>query len=402
MERLISFFGLWAMLALCWLCSENRRRMNGRLIVSGVALQFCLALFLLRSPQGQALFEAVSEGITQIIGFAESGAKGVLGNELFGKIPPQCLLLNLVPSVIFIAALMAVLFHLGIMQLVVKFMARLMVWVMDTSGSESLCAAANVFMGMVEGPLVIRPYLETMTRSELMAMMTSGLACIAGSVMAVYIAMGVSAGHLLAASLMSAPAGLVCAKIMIPETEPSATLGTVKMEVPRLDANVFDAACRGATDGMKLALNIIAGLIAIISIMALLNWPLGAIRDGSGPYSLERFFSWLFTPLAWIMGIEWKDAPAVGAMLGKRLVFNEFIAYIDLVKMKADISPRSFTIATYAMCGFANFGSVAIMISGIGALVPSRRKDLARLGLRALVAGTIASFMTACIAGMLI
>lgn len=266
-----------------------------------------------------------------------------------------------------------------------------------------MCASANVFVGMTEAPLVVRPYLATMTRSELMAMMSAGMATIAGGVMAAYAGMGADAGHLLAASLMSAPAALVVAKIMVPELEESPTKGEVRVEVKRRDTNIFDAACRGAAEGLTLALNVGAMLIAFIALIALINWPLSQLPPVAGaPLSLERILGWGLAPLAWLMGIEWKDACAVGMLMGKKTIFNEFLAYEDLVTMKDQLSPRSFTLATYALCGFANFGSMAILIGGIGGLVPSRRQDIARYGLRALIAGTLAVFMTACVAGVLL
>ena len=316
----------------------------------------------------------------------------------------QAFAYTVLPTVIFFASLTAVLFHLGVLQLVVRGMARLMVWVMDTSGSESLSTAANVFVGMNVAPLTIRPYLATMTRSELMAMMTGGMATVAGGTMAAYAAMGADAGHLMVASVMSAPAALVVAKIMVPETEESLTKGVVKIDVPRTDSNVLDAACRGAGEGLKLALNIAEMLIAFIALVYLCNWALSALPAvGGEPLSLERILGWLFSPLAWIMGVEWKDAHAVGTLLGEKTVFNEFIAYQHLTTdMKDTLSPRSVTIATYALCGFANFGSIAVMIGGIGGLAPTRRRDFAQLGFRSLVGGSLAAFMTASVAGMLI
>jgi CNT family concentrative nucleoside transporter len=278
-----------------------------------------------------------------------------------------------------------------------------MVWVMDTSGSESLAAAAEVFVGMTESPLVVRPYVDTMTRSELMAMMTAGLGSVAGGVLAAYADMGVDAGHLMAASLMSAPASLVIAKIMVPETAASVTKGTVQIEIPRQGANVMDAACSGAADGLKLALNVAAMMIAFIALIHMLNWCLGLSAHLGGPaLSLERILGWAFSPLAWVMGVPWHEAQSVGMLLGKKTVFNEFLAYQDLVGLAGQLSPRSTVIATYALCGFANFGSVAIQIGGVGGLVPSRREDIARLGIRAMIGGTLATFMMATIAGILI
>lgn len=360
---------------------------------------------MLGTAPGQRLFDWSRTLIGGLIECSDAGARFVFGPFFFEKPfdnPPFAY--TVLPTVIFFASLTAVLFHLGVLQLVVKGMARLMVWVMDTSGSESLSTAANVFVGMTVAPLTIRPYLATMTRSELMAMMTGGMATVAGGVMAAYAAMGADAGHLMVASVMSAPAALVVAKIMVPETEESVTKGVVKIDVPRTDSNVLDAACRGAGEGLKLALNIAAMLIAFIALVYLCNWALSALPAvGGEPLSLERILGWLFSPLAWIMGVEWKDAHAVGTLLGEKTVFNEFIAYGHLTTdMKDTLSPRSVTIATYALCGFANFGSIAVMIGGIGGLAPTRRRDFAQLGLRSLVGGSLAAFMTASVAGMLI
>jgi concentrative nucleoside transporter, CNT family len=399
MERLISLLGLGLMVFLAWLLSENRRRLNVRLIVSGILLQFGMAMLLLWTAPGQRMFEAARLAVARVLDFSNAGAEFVFGSTF----RDHFVAFSVLPTIIFVSSLTAVLFHLGVLQQLVKLMARLMVWVMDVSGSESLCAAANVFVGMTEAPLVIRPYLATMTRSELMAMMTAGMATIAGGVMAAYAGMGADAGHLLAASLMSAPAALVIAKIMVPETEESPTKGVVRVDVPRNDANLLDAACRGAAEGLTLALNVAAMLIAFIAMVAMLNWFLSLVPHVAGqPLSMERILGWMMAPLAWSMGVQWSEAQEVGMLLGKKTIFNEFLAYQDLVAMKDRLSPRSFTIATYALCGFANFGSMAIMIGGIGGLVPARRQDIAHYGLRALIAGTLAVFMTACVAGMLI
>ena len=310
---------------------------------------------------------------------------------------------SVLPVVIFVSTLTAVLFYLGVLQFIVKIMAWVMVRVMDVSGSESLATSANVFVGMTEAPLVIRPYLKTMTHSEIMAMMTGGMATVAGGVMAAYAAMGADPGHLLAASIMSAPASLVIAKIMLPEKEKSPTLGTVRVEIPKQDVNVLDAACRGASEGLKLSLNVAAMLIAFIALVACANWILSLLPDlGGAPLTLQRVLGWVFAPLAWIMGIESADASKVGMLLGEKTILNEFIAYMDLRDCADKISDRSFVIATYALCGFANFGSIAVQIGGIGGLVPERRKDFAKYGFRAMIGGTLAAYMTACIAGMLI
>jgi concentrative nucleoside transporter, CNT family len=399
MDRLTSLLGLGVMLLLAWLMSENRWRMNARLIVSGMLLQFVMGILLLWTTPGRTAFDAARLAVAQVLDFSNTGAEFVFGAEF----QQHFVAFSVLPTIIFVSSLTAMLFHAGVLQAVVKLMARVMVWVMDVSGAESLCASANVFVGMTEAPLIIRPYLPTMTRSELMAMMTSGMATIAGGVMAAYVGMGADAGHLLAASLMSAPAALVMAKILVPEVELSLTKGIVRVDVPRKDANFLDAACRGAAEGLSLALNVAAMLIAFIALVALCNWMLSllpAVADE--PLSLERILGWVMAPLAWVMGVEWADAPAVGMLLGKKTILNEFLAYSDLMAMKDHISPRSFIIATYALCGFANFGSVAIMIGGIGSLVPERRQDIARYGFRSLIGGTLAAFTTACIAGMLI
>ena len=406
--RLVSLIGLFAMLFLAWLCSENRRAMNWRLIVSGVLLQAALGAVLLRSPPGQHAFELARNFITNLISCSDEGAKFIFSpffwnREYFPGGPP--FLISVLPTVIFFSSLTAVLFYLGVLQWVVKAMAWVMVWVMDTSGSESLCTSANVFVGMTTAPLTIRPYLATMTRSELMAMMTGGMATVAGGVMAAYAAMGADAGHLMVASVMSAPAALVVAKIMVPEREQSPTKGMVRIEVPRQDANLLDAACRGAAEGLKLALNIAAMLIAFIAIVHMLNWGLSELPSlGGSPLTLQRILGWLGAPLAWLMGVPWSDAPTVGRLLGEKTIFNEFVAYQSLCspEVRDVITPRSFTIATYALCGFANFGSIAVMIGGIGGLAPERRRDFAALGFRSLIGGALAAFMTAATAGMLL
>ncbi|HUT28411.1 MAG TPA: nucleoside transporter C-terminal domain-containing protein [Sedimentisphaerales bacterium] len=405
MERVISLFGLVIMMFLAWLLSAKRKRMNARLILSGVALQFILAAIILWTAPGRFMFSYARTLVTQVVEFSNQGAQFVFGKELVlgTDLSAPVFAFSVLPTIIFVSSLMAVLFHLGILQKVVEFMAKIMVYVMDVSGSESLATAANVFLGMAEAPLVIKPYMKTMTRSELMAMMTGGMATISGALLATYASFGADAGHLLTASIISAPAALVIAKIMIPEADESLTKGVVKVQIPKEDANVLDAACRGASEGGKLALNIAAMLICFIAFVALLNWLLSLLPGVAGePLTLERMLGWLAAPLAWVMGIEWKDATTVGMLLGKKVVLNEFLAYLDLVKYKDAITERSFTIATYALCGFANFGSIAIQIGGYGSLVPTRRKDFAKLGFRAMIGGSLAAFMTATIAGILI
>ena len=407
MDRFISLLGLLTMMLLAWAVSDNRRKMNFRLIASGVALQFALAVLLLATPLRKIVFDVVETMMTGFIDCSDKGAEFVFG----GGFREHYFAFSVMPTVIFFSSLTAVLFYLGILQWVVKLMARVMVWVMDVSGAESLCAAANVFVGMTTAPLVIRPYLKTMTRSELMAMMTGGMATVAGGTMVAYVGMakqagypaGKLAGHLMVASLISAPASLVIAKIMVPETEESPTKGKVKVEVPRTDANMLDAACRGAAEGLKLVLNIVAMLIAFIALVHLMNWILSPLPSfGGEPLTLQRILGWLCAPLAWVMGVPWKDAHTVGILIGEKTIFNEFVAYGSLMQCKDALSDRSFTIATYALCGFANFGSIAVTIGGISGLAPERRKDFATYGFRSMIGGALAAFMTASIAGMLI
>ncbi len=399
MPRLISLTGLFVLMAFAWMLSNDRRRMNFRLIVSGIALQFLFAILILWTAPGQLVFSAVNYSITHLIEFSDAGSEFVFGTGF----KEHFFAFSVLPTIIFVSSLMTVLFHLGILQKVVEFMAKIMVYVMDASGSESLVNAANIFMGLAEAPLVIRPYIPTMTRSEIMALIVGGMANISGSTLAAYAGLGASAGHLLTSSIISAPAALVIAKIMYPEKEESMTKGVVKVQIPKEDANVLDAACRGATDGTKLAVNVGAMLICFIAFVALFNWLLTFLPAvGGEPLTLERMLGWLCAPLAWVMGVEWKDAGVVGMLIGKKTIMNEFIAYVDLVKYKDVITDRSFTIATYALCGFANFGSVAIQIGGIGTLVPSRREDFAKLGIKAMIGGSLATFMTATVAGILI
>jgi len=414
MPRLISFLGLWAMLGMAWLLSENRKRIHLRLIATGILFQLLFALLILKTEPGRMIFDGLKCFVNGIIACGNEGSIFLFGDGF----QEHFFAFSVLPLIIFFSCLTAVLFYCGVIQAIVKVLAWLMVRVMDVSGSESLAAAANVFLGHTEAPLMVRPYLESMTRSELMAMLTGGMATIAGSVMAAYVGLGIDAGHLLAASIMSAPASLVIAKIMVPEQQISPTKGSVRVEVPRQGRNVIDAACHGAGIGLKLALNVGAMVLAFVCLIALINWGLergqflvvslaqgseaAADLPQSSVLTFERIMGWLFCPFAWLMGIQSDDVLKVSSVLGEKTVLNEFIAYMDLVKMRGELSPRSFTIATYALCGFANFGSVAIQIGGIGSLVPSRREDIAQLSLRSMVGGTLAGFTTACIVGMLI
>ncbi len=401
MERLISFFGLGFMLFIAWLISENRKKIPWRALLGGVGLQFVLALFILKTPMGMAIFEGARDAIGAIIALSDKGGQFVFGESF----KDHFFAFSVLPTIIFVSSLSALLFHVGAMQKVVEWMAWVMVRVMGASGSESVCAAANVFMGQTEAPMLVRPYLSTMTRSEILCMMCSGMATVAGGVMAAYVAFGIPAGHLLAASLMSAPAAIVIAKLMLPEKQTSPTLGKVKIKVKSESVNVLDAACLGASEGLKLALNVGAMLIAFIALVALVNLVLAKFGAFFGfAISLEQIFGFVFRPLAWVMGVPWADSAHVGVLLGQKVVINEFYAYIKMGElMKAgQLSQRSIDITTYALCGFANFSSIAIQIGGIGAMAPERRKDFAQLGFRAFIGGNLAAFMTACIAGILL
>jgi len=310
--------------------------------------------------------------------------------------------LQVLPTIIFIAALFAILYYLGVMQFIVRVFAWVMARLMAASGAESLNVAASIFMGQTEAPLTIRPYLNDMTDSELMCVMTSGMAHISGGIMAAYIAFGARPEHLLTAVIMTAPGTIMMAKMLVPETGEPKTLGQVKLEVEKTDVNIIDAASRGTGEGLHLAMNVAAMLISFIALIYLINGLLGLIPVGGAPLSMQRIFGLVLAPVAWIMGVPWQDAANIGNLLGTRLVLNEFIAYSGLGELKSVLEPRSFTIATFALCGFANFSSIGIQIGGIGALAPARRHDLARLGLRAVLAGTMANFLTASIAGILI
>jgi len=414
MPRLVSFLGLWVMLIFAWLLSEDRRRVHVRLIVTGMLFQLAFALLILRTTPGRVVFDALQRFANGIVACGNEGSAFLFGDGF----REHYFAFSVLPLIIFFSCLTSVLFYCGVIQRVIKVLAWSMVRLMDVSGSESLAAAANVFVGHTEAPLMVRPYLESMTRSELMAMLTGGMATISGSVMAAFVGLGIDAGHLLAASIMSAPASLVIAKIMVPEREDSPTKGQVRVEIPRQGRNVIDAACHGAGIGLKLALNVGAMVLAFVCLVALINWSLErgqfwvvAMMRGSeaaeeltqaAPLTFERIMGWLFYPLAWMMGIPSDDVLTVSSLLGEKTVLNEFIAYTDLTKLRDQLDPRSFTIATYALCGFANFGSIAIQIGGIGSMVPSRRDDIAQLSVRSMVAGTLAAFTTACVVGMLI
>jgi len=400
MERLLSLVGLIVIMGIAYLLSTDRKAIRGKTVFWGLTLQFVFALFVLKTTVGQGVFAWLGAKINRLLQFSFVGSEflfGKLGLPGGGDNIGFIFAFQVLPTIIFIAALFAILYYLGVMQVVVKLFAQVMTRLMGASGAESLNVAASIFMGQTEAPLTIRPYLNNLTQSELMCVMTSGMAHISGGIMGAYIAFGVEAKHLLAAVIMTAPGTILLAKILVPETGQPETAGTVRLVVPRTDANVIGAAARGTGEGLNLALNVGAMLISFLALVALINAILGKFG-----LQLETILGYLFGPLALVMGVPAKDAIVVGNLLGTRTVLNEVIAYSQLGPLKSSLDPRSFTIATYALCGFANFSSIGIQIGGIGALAPERRNDLARLGLRALLAGTFANFMTACIAGLLL
>lgn len=423
-DRALSVLGIPALLAVAWLLSKDRRAIKWRPVAWGIGLQILFGLVVLSPTVGDAFFSVVDQGVGRLLSFAERGAdfvfQAVVPHEsvhyaddgtrtttvVIGHMSPvlKTVAFWVLPTIIFFSSLMTLLYHLGAMQPLVRLFAWAMQKTMGTSGSESLSCASNIFVGQTEAPLVIRPFLETMTRSELHAMMVGGFATVAGGVMAVYVKLlhhvpGI-AGHLVTASIMSAPAALAVSKILVPETEPSTTAGSLKMHVERPDANSIEAVARGATDGLLLAANVAAMLIAFIAMVALADWMLGVVG-----LSLSEILGWVFRPFAFLMGVPWSESDTVGRLLGEKLVLTELIAYIHLGELlssgKAVLSERSVIITSYALCGFANFASIGIQIGGIGAIAPSRRRDLAQLGLLAMVGGTLAAFLTANVVGIL-
>ena len=402
MERLVALLGLGFFVGFAYSISVNRGAIRWRPVIWGLTLQFLFALLILRTAMGLRLFQWLGGVVTAFLDFSDEGAAFVFGENF----QDFFFAFKVLPTIIFFSAFISLLYHYGILQWAVKAVAWVMMRTMKTSGSETLSAAGNIFVGQTEAPLLIKPYVETMTISELHAVMTGGFATIAGGVLAAYVGFGIPANHLIAASVMSAPAALAISKVMYPETEVSPTRGEVNIKVERTTANGVDAIAAGALDGLKLALNVGALIIAFLAILAAFNALLGFVGGlfGYPEFSLELILAVLLAPVAWLMGVPWADCAAVGTLLGKKTILNEFIAYLDLqalIEQKA-ISERSIVIATYALCGFANIGSIGIQIGGIGGIAPSRRADLARISIRAMVAGTLACFMTACIAGILL
>jgi CNT family concentrative nucleoside transporter len=404
--------GLALILAIAYCLSAARHAIDYRTVAWGLALQGLFAVIVLKTEIGRQVFQQLGSLMTRLLNFTYVGSAfvfgplgdpavwprimtGVLGEE--GAQYANIFAFMVLPTIIFIAALFAMLYYFGVMQVIVRIFAIIMRRFMRASGAESLNVAASIFMGQTEAPLTIRPFLPRMTESELMTVMTAGMAHISGGVMAAYILFGVEAQHLLTAVIMTAPGTLMMAKLFVPETRQPETSGTVKLEVEETDVNVIDAIGRGTGEGLRLALNVGAMLISFLALIALVNALLGLAG-----LSMQQIFGWVFAPIAWSLGVPWRDAPTIGNLLGTRMVLNEFVAYSQLGPLKASLDPKSFTIATYALCGFANFSSIGIQIGGIGALAPERRHDLARLGVRAMLAGTFANFVTATIAGMLL
>jgi CNT family concentrative nucleoside transporter len=407
MERLISALGLVVFVGLAYALSVNRRAVRWSTVLWAIALQLIFAVFILKTTPGYALFSFLGDVVNKFLDFSDAGAKFVFGD----KFQENFFAFKVLPTIIFFSSFITLLYHYGILQQVVKGVAWVMMKTLKTSGAESLSCAANIFVGQTEAPLLIKPYVRSMTLSELHAVMTGGFATIAGGVMAAYISLGVPAQHLIAASVMSAPAALAMSKLLYPETEQSQTAGTVNVKVERTAANGIDAAATGAIEGLKLVGNIAAMLIAFLALVALVNAVLGWFGSliGVSQLSLELIFSFLLAPVAWLMGVPWADCGQVGVLLGKKTILNEFIAYVDLKELieksqagTGGISQRAIIIATYALCGFSNISSIGIQIGGIGGIAPERQADLARLGVRALIGGSLACFMTACIAGMLL
>jgi CNT family concentrative nucleoside transporter len=403
---MIGLLGIVVLLGIAVAMSNNRKRINLRIVGWGLGLQLIFALFILKTPIGKPLFGFLDKAISKLISFSDAG-----GDFLFTSFVPDVgfhtALINFafraLPTIIFFSALMSVLYHLGIIQFIVKWIAKAMQKTMGTSGSETLSVSANIFVGQTEAPLMVRPFINKMTQSELMAVMVGGFATVAGGVLAIYVKWltdipGI-AGHLLAASVMSAPAALVIAKIIYPEVEESETMGDLKIEVEKTSSNVMEAMGNGATDGLKLAANVAAMLVAFLSIIAMVNYLLGFANT-----SIDQLLGLIFQPLAWTMGVPWEESAMMGILMGKKIAFTELVAYGDLKNIMASgqISERTAIIASYALCGFANFGSIGIQLGGIGGIAPERKKDLAKLVTKAMVGGALASWLTATIAGILI
>jgi CNT family concentrative nucleoside transporter len=410
MGRFTGIFGLLLILSVAWLFSTRRSAIRWRVVATGVTLQVLFAVFVTRVWWGQVAIAKAGEGAKSLLACSFAGSRFVFGeagaqHSNFGFI----FAFQVLPAIIFIAAFFSVLYYFGVMQFLIRMVAVVMEKTMGASGAESLNVAASIVMGQTEAPLTIRPYLPRLTQSELMVVMTAGMAHVSGSIMAAYIATGVAPEHLLASVIMTAPGTLTIAKMLVPETEVPETSGGAKLPEVERPANVLEAVAKGTSDGLGLALNVAAMLISFLAIIFLINSVLGGTHNLLAahrfvwfPSSLEKIFGVLFAPVAFIIGVPWHDCLAVGNLLGTRMVLNELVAFTMLGAQKAGLDPRSFTIATFALCGFANFSSIGIQIGGLGALAPSRRGDLARLGFKAMIAGTLANLMSACIVGVLL
>ena len=405
MDRFTGIIGVVVLLGIAYGMSNNRGAISKRIVLWGLGLQLFFALFILKTPIGQPFFSAVDRIFKKLLSFSDAGSDLLFKSFSTGVVEGPLLnfAFRILPTIIFFSSLMAVLYHLGIMQWVIRWIAAAVQKTMGTSGSETLSVSANIFVGQTESPLMIRPFINQMTMSELMAVMTGGFATVAGGVMAIYVAMlsdipGI-AGHLMAASIMSAPAALVMAKIIFPETEESETLGDLRIKIERQDDNVIEALSRGATDGVKLAVNVGAMLVAFVAFVAMINGMLGLVD-----LTIQQILGWFFQPLAWAMGAPWSEAGILGQLMGEKIVLTELIAYNDLSQLRAEdaISDRTAIIASYALCGFANFASIGIQLGGIGGIAPKRRKDLAKIGMKAMIAGALASWLTATLAGIIV
>lgn len=413
MDRFTGLIGIVLILGIAYALSDNRKAINYRTVGVGLAMQFGLALFVLKTDIGQHLFQRLGYYVDRLLQKANVGAEFVFSSlvktdvlqRAFGRGNDFIFFFKVIPTIIFVAVLVNIFYHLGIMQRVVAVMARAMKWLMGVSGAEALSNVASTFVGQVEAQIMIKPYLNGMTNSELLASMTGSFACIAGGVLAVYISLGVPAPYLLAASIMAAPGALVISKIVMPETQISETRGTVKVDIKKTHANLLDAIAAGASEGLKVGFNVIAMLIGFIALIALIDslfFRFGFYILQIDYLSLNFLLGKVFSVFAWAMGVPGKDIQAAGSLMGTKMVVNEFVAYLDLVKIKETLAPKTIAIVSFALCGFANFSSIAIQVGGIGELAPNRRRDLARLGFKALICGTLASYMSATLAGLLL
>ncbi len=401
----ISFLGLLTFVGIAYGLSENRKIIAWRTVITGIALQFIFAFLILKTDTGHHFFKWLGDIFNLLLVYTQEGSEFVFGNLAKPSGSWGFLFFTMVlPTIIVISSLMSVLYHLGIMQKIVKGMAYAMMKVMKISGAESLAAAANIFLGQTEAPLVIKPYVDKMTPSEIMCLMTGGMATIAGGVLVAYIGFGIDASHLLAASFMAAPASIVFSKLMVPETGIPVTMNQCDLDSEKTASNVIDAAATGASEGLKLAVNVGAMVLSFIALIALFNGLLSWFFNlfGLENITFELIMGYINAPFAWLLGIPWEDCLKVGSVLGKRIVLNEFVAYVDLAQLKSSLSDRSMMLTTYALCGFANLSSIAIQIGGIGTMSPIQRKTIIKYGFKSLIAGTLACYMTAAIAGLMI